>query len=166
MEPKAPAMKQADDGRLVRLIRKTRWAAMATVDETEPYVSWVAYVADENFSGFYLHLSKLAKHTRNLLENGKISVSITEPDSGEGDPQLLARLILQGRVELLERESEAYATNKARYIDRYPDSAMLFDFADFSLFRFVPELGRYVEGFASSHRITPERLKSVSQLAD
>ena len=161
---KQSAMKAADDGRLAALVRNTRWAAMATMDEKEPYVSWGAYVTDDDFSGFYLHLSKLAKHTRNLLSNGQVSLALSEQDSGEGDPQLLARLTLNGQIELLDRDSEAYQVNKERYIARYPDAEMLFDFADFSLFRFVPASGRYVEGFASSHRITPERLVAVSAL--
>ena len=157
-------MKQADEARLARLIRQTRWAAMATVAGGMPYVSWAAYVTDDDFSGFYLHLSRLAKHTRNMLDNGQLSLAISEPDGGEGDPQQLARLTLQGRVEVVERDSEAYPGARERYLARYPDAAMLFDFADFSLFRFVPETGRYVEGFASSHKITPARLQAVSRL--
>ena len=165
MEPKASAMKPAGDGRLARLIHAIRWAAMATVDESDPYVSWVASAPEEDFSCFYLHLSRLAKHTRNLLDNGKISLAISEPDSGEGDPQQLARLILQGHIEVVADDSDGYDAAKMHYLKRFPDAAMLFDFADFSLFRFVVETGRYVEGFASSHKVSPARLQRVSSLA-
>ncbi len=155
-------MRAADDRRLARLIDTTRWAAMATVDgSADPYVSWVAYALEEDRSCLYLHLSRLARHTRNLLDNGKLSLTISEPDSGEGDPQLLARLMLQGRVEEVARESDRYEAAKECYLARFADAAMLFDFADFSLFRFTPQTGRYVEGFASSHKITPARLQGL-----
>ncbi len=165
MKSDASAMKAADDERLARLIRSTRWAAMATVDAVDPYVSWVAYAPEENLSSLYLHLSHLAKHTRNLLENGKIAVAISEPDSGEGDPQQLARLILQGHIEVIGCDNELYPAAKARYLGRFPDALMRFGFADFALFRFVVEKGRYVEGFASSHKITTKRLERVARLA-
>ncbi len=164
-EPSSKAMKPLDEARLARLVGSTRWLAMATRGSGgEPLVSWVAWAPEADFSAFYLHLSRLARHTRNLLENGAISLALSEPDDGRADPQTLARLTLDGRVEALAPGEEGYEPARRCYLERLPEAEMLFQFSDFILFRFVPERGRYVEGFASSHRIDAGRLTAVAHL--
>lgn len=157
-------MKPLDEGRLRRLLCGQRWGCLGTLDEGRPFVSWVAYgVAGDG--SLLLHLSRLAKHTRNLLADGTaspiISLAISESDDGRSDPQTLARITLDGVVEQVARESAAYASGRDTYLERLPDAAMLFDFEDFSLFRLTPQAARYVEGFGSSHRLTAERLRSL-----
>lgn len=157
-------MKPLDEGRLRRLLREQRWACLGTLDEGKPFVSWVAYVVDGE-GALLLHLSRLAKHTRNLLSDGVaspiISLAISEGDDGRSDPQTLARVTLEGVVEPVARDSAAYQTGRECYLARLPDAAMLFDFEDFSLFRFIPQAARYVEGFGSTHRLTAERLRPL-----
>jgi hypothetical protein len=132
------------------------------MEGTKPYVAWVAYAVDADFGEFWLLLSKLARHTQNLLKEPEVSIAISEPDSGTGDPQQLARLMLQGRVEKIAPEDGRYSEVRERYLQRFPDAEQWFEFGDFSLFRFVPVTGRYVEGFASTHRVDRERLKAVA----
>lgn len=157
-------MKPLDEGRLRRLLCGQRWGCLGTLDEGRPFVSWVAYGVDGDGS-LLLHLSRLAKHTRNLLADGTaspiISLAISESDDGRSDPQTLARITLDGVVEQVARESAAYQAGRECYLERLPDAAMLFDFEDFSLFRLTPQAARYVEGFGSTHRLTAERLRSL-----
>ena len=154
------AMKPLDEGRLRRLLSEQRWACLGTLDEGRPFVSWVAYVVDGDGS-LLLHLSRLAKHTRNLLSDGAVSLAISEIDDGRSDPQTLARITLDGVVEVVARDSAAYPSGRGRYLARLPDAAMLFDFEDFSLFRLAPQAARYVEGFGSTHRLNGERLRQL-----
>jgi putative heme iron utilization protein len=160
---KQSAMKAMDPGRLAQLLRGQRWGCLGTQSEEGPYVSWVAFVAEEDFSGLVMHLSQLAKHTRNLVAQPRTSFALSEPDDGRGDPQQLARLTLQGTVAVVPPDSPDYERLKAYYLSRLPDAEMMFQFADFSLFRFEPSSGRYVEGFASSHAMTPEKLKTAAE---
>lgn len=153
-------MKPLDEGRLRRLLCEQRWASFGTLDEGRPFVSWVAYVVDED-GALLLHLSRLAKHTRNLLADGRVSWALSEADDGRSDPQTLARITLEGAVAVVERDSAAYQAGRECYLARLPAAAMLFDFADFSLFRLMPQSGYYVEGFGSSHRLTAEHLRSL-----
>jgi len=157
-------MKPMDSARLAQLLRGQRWACLGTQDKEQPYVSWVAFVAEAGFTGFVLHLSRLAKHTRNLETEPLVSLALSEPDDGQGDPQQLARLTLQGRVEPIGRDDERYEELKALYLARLPDAEMMFQFSDFSLYRFISESGRYVEGFASSHAINAEKLCAASKV--
>jgi len=137
--------------RLRRLVQQRRWAALATSDAAgNPMASMVGYVCGENAAVIYLHLSRLAAHTGNLLANGKAALVIGEDDSGDGDPQELARVTLQGRVSVVARASDEYRRARDRYLERLPASEQLFEFPDFILFRLDVDQARFVGGFAQA----------------
>ncbi len=154
-------MKPMNEDRLVALLHGQRWACLGTLDKGLPFVSWAAFALDK--SGLLLHLSRLAKHTRNIIVDSTVSISISEPDNGDSDPQQLARITLEGKALKLERESEEYRYGRNTYLARLPDAAMMFDFEDFSLFHFVPHSARYVEGFGSAHRLNAKQLNELIQ---
>ena len=116
----------------------------------------VAYVMDEDCQQAYLHLSQLASHTRNLLQQAAVALIIAQADPGEGDPQLLARLSLQGRMRLLGPDHPDYAMAKERYLGHFPDAAMRFDFTDFHLFEFNWQRARWIGGFGQACSFQPE----------
>ena len=156
-------MEQKDIDKLRQLIRSQRWAALATIKNGEPYCSMVAYACTADLSSLILHLSTLAPHTQRLLKNPAISIGITEPDSAVDDPQTLARATLTGTVKQISTAEENYDEYRQRYLARLPNSEMLFDFTDFSLFEFTPQKIRYVGGFARAHSISPEQLKEPTK---
>lgn len=136
---------------LQSLLTQQRWAALATVDTAcTPLASMVGYAMSETLDSATLHLSHLAAHTRNLLATPRAALVISAHDDGTGDPQQLPRATLQGRVEVIERESEMYHALRERYLQRLPDAAPLFDFPDFMLFRLAVEEIRFVGGFAQA----------------
>lgn len=139
--------------RLAGLIRTHRWAALATQGKDGPEASWVAYAWEADFSAFYLHLSRLASHTRNLLAEPLACLAITETDQAGQDPQQLARVSIQGRVVVVEREAADYRRCAERYQARLPDSVPLFEFGDFLLLRLCPVRARFVGGFAQAHTL-------------
>lgn len=153
-------MKPLDEVRLQRLLQGQRWGCLGTLEGGHPALSWVACALDGQ-GALLLHLSRLARHTRNLLVDGRVSLALTEPDDGRGDPQTLARITLDGVVEPLAGDNEAYHAARQCYLARLPDAEMLFGFKDFSLFKLTPQTARYVEGFGSSHRLTAEQLQAL-----
>lgn len=159
-------MKQEQKLALATLIRQQRWAGLATVDnEGQPLAAMVAYAYAADFSAFYIHISKLSQHTRNLLEQAKISLVITEPDKGEGNPQTLARVSISGEIEVVERNSLAYDSIKQTYLDHLPTAKPLFGFGDFILFQLNPESLRFVGGFAQAHSATAKTLLECAKLS-
>ena len=148
-----------------RLVLRERWAAIATLNEGAPLVSMVAYAPRPDLSSLILFLSEMSAHTRNLLEDPRASLAITTPDDHSGDPQLLPRVTLDGKAELLAPESRAYADAKALYLARFPDAAPRFDMADFHLFAFEPTSARYVGGFARALRLDAGRLREAARSA-
>lgn len=143
--------------RMQRLLREHRWAALATSDDTgNPMASMVGYVCGESAAVIYLHLSRLAAHTGNLLANGRAALVIGEDDSGDGDPQELARVTLQGRAAIVARDSDEYRRARDHYLERLPASERLFEFPDFILFRLDVEQARFVGGFAQARSFSAD----------
>lgn len=149
---------------LATLIRGQRWAALATLGAEGPEASHVAYALEGAFEGFLLHLSQLAAHTKHLLAEPRASLAIGEPDDGRADPQTLARVTLTGRVEPIERGSDDYRAAQAVYLARLPESAQLFGFADFRLFRLRPARARFVGGFAQARTFDAGALRAAGLL--
>jgi len=159
-------MKQEQKFALATLIRQQRWAGLATVDSKgQPLAAMVAYAYAEDFSAFYIHISKLSQHTRHMLEQPKISLIIAEPDKGEGDPQTLARVSISGGVKAIERDSATYESVKQTYLKRLPASEELFGFGDFVLFQLNPQSLRFVGGFAQAHSVTVKTLLESAKLS-
>jgi putative heme iron utilization protein len=146
---------------LVALIREQRWAALATTDDDgHPAASMVAYAVTPELDGLLLHLSRLAAHTRYLLERPKASLVLGEPDcDGRADPQTLGRVSIGGTVHPLAPESDAFNAAREHYLARLPEAAPRFEFSDFILLRFEIETLRYVGGFAAAHSFEGEALR-------
>lgn len=155
-------MESHDLAAVVRLIRAERWAALATLSEGAPFGSLVAYAPEPDLAGFVLHLSRLAPHTHNLLSDPRASLAICEPDSGGEDPHTIARLSVQGVVEVVSPETLEYAAARDLYLQRLPEAERLFGFSDFVLFRLVPKEVRYVGGFARALSLSAAELRAAA----
>ena len=115
----------------------------------------VAYALDADADAFLLHLSRLAPHTRNLLERPEASLVITQADNDAvEDPQTLARVTISAMAQSVERNSGRYQAARRAYLERLPTAEQLFGFADFVLFRLVPTEARFVGGFAQAHTLS------------
>lgn len=145
------------------LIRNRHWAALATQGPEGPEASWVAYVPEADFGGFLLHLSTLAAHTRNLLADPRAGLAISEPERDGEDPQTLARVMIQGRIVVLSRNSEDYQEASRRYQEQLPGSASRFEFGDFLLLRLTPARIRFVGGFARAYTLDDIALRAAVQ---
>jgi len=141
------------------LIQNQRWAALASLGGEEPIASQVAYAVQPDFSGYLLHLSQLASHTRALLDKGSANLSISEPDDGRNNPQTLARVTLFGRARPLTSSDTDYTAAKNLYLKRLPTSEPLFGFSDFLLFEVSIEKVRHVGGFGAARTLEGQRLR-------
>jgi putative heme iron utilization protein len=156
---------QVAEQTLARLIRETRVAALGTLHDGEPNLAMVAYAFAEDFSAFYIHVSKLGKHTVDMENDPRVSLLITETDERRADPQTLARLSIRGIAEILPRTAPNYAQIKKTYLERFPESEQLFSLGDFNLWKITPKSGRFVAGFGRAFNLVPEALRNVSTLA-
>ena len=111
---------------LARLLRTQRVAALGTLRDTAPLVSMVLYVAAADLSAVYIHVSHLAQHTQALRQDRRVSLMIVEPDSGEMDPQTLARVSICGDATETPPTAGNYEDVKSAYLAKFPRAAVTF----------------------------------------
>lgn len=103
-----------------------------------PYATVVPYALDERHRPI-LCISALAEHTKNLLADPRVSLSIVQP--GAEDVQSAPRLTLVADTRRIQPDS----ATRARYLRYHPDAAQLLSL-DFSFFRLDPKRIRYIGG--------------------
>ena len=157
-------MDSASERTLARLIRETRIVALGTLHDGEPNLAMVAYSFAEDFSAFYIHVSKLGKHTTDMENDPRVSLLIAETDDRRADQQTLARVSLRGTAEILPRDESGYSQVRENYLARFPEAEQLFSLGDFNLWKITPKSGRFVAGFARAFNLVPEALRNVSSL--
>jgi len=123
-----------------RLIRRSGHVCLASVLDGGPYASLVAVACDVVGNPLLL-LSDLARHTRNIRDDPRVSLLF---DGTEGYPDPLAgpRLSFVGRAEAIADEAA-----RARFVARHPSASAYAEFADFRLYRVTGERGHLVAGF-------------------
>jgi putative heme iron utilization protein len=133
------------------LAEEVRTGVLLTLRNGRPFGSHVPYVFGEQWSRAYIHVSRLALHTEHLLQDARVGLFISEPDRPEKNPSALRRMNLQGEAVLLNVGAPNYAEVKERYLARFPQSAMMFSFADFSLWELRLQDAHLVLGFGQAY---------------
>jgi len=145
-----------DADALALLIRKERIAHLGTLRGGAPLVSMTLYLPDESFSAFYVHVSRLAWHTQDMLQDARVALSIAETDDGRADPFTLMRVSIRGEaLQIPEGPKEAW-------LARFPQQAINFELADFSFWKITPRDARFVAGFGRIHNLSAEALRAAS----
>lgn len=143
---------------LSRLLGRCRIGALGTLRDNGPFVSMTPVALAEDSSMFIINVSRLAHHTQDMLKDARVSLMLVEADSGEGDPQTLARLTIRGEAAEMPKDTPAYAQARATYLAKFPGAEITFQLGDFGLWKIVPEIGRYVAGLGRTYNITVEDL--------
>jgi putative heme iron utilization protein len=152
-------MDSDDSGLLAGLIRKERIAHLATLRDGGPMASMTLYLPAPDFSAFYVHVSRLAWHTQDMLKDARVALSIAETDDRRADPFRLMRVSIRGSAALFpDSNSEV----KKAYLAKYPEQAINFTLADFSFWRIAPRDARFVAGFGRIHNVSAEELKRAA----
>jgi heme iron utilization protein len=125
-----------------RLLRQIRHGSLATLDRETgyPYASLVNFATDLTGQPV-IFISRLARHTYNLLSTPKASLLAARLPSS-GDVLTGARVTVLGDFEPVAREDLA-----GRYGDHHPQARMYLDFPDFSFWRLKAKLVHGVAGF-------------------
>jgi heme iron utilization protein len=133
-----------DAASAIHLLHRTSFGALATQASRMPgypFATALPFVPDEAHCPVFL-LSGLAEHTKNLLENPRASLLVTDPDQ----PTVLEspRMTIVGDVQRFD----ASPALRARYVRYQPDAAQYLELGDFAFYRLVPKRVRYIGGFA------------------
>lgn len=135
----------------IKLVEEVRTGVLLTLREGRPFGSHVPYVFGEHWTRAYIHVSRLALHTEHLLRDPRVGLFVSEPDRQGKNPLSLRRMNLQGEAVLLNVDAPDYVEVKARYLARFPQSAMMFGFADFALWELRLQDVHLVLGFGQAY---------------
>jgi len=126
------------------LLRRSRQGALATLvpGSGDPYCSLVNVASHPDGSPILL-ISRLARHTQNILSDSRVSLMVDE--RAEGDPLEGARIMLAGRAE--QAAADEVAGLSRRYLAAHPSAEAFVEFKDFSFFRIKPSGAHLVAGF-------------------
>ncbi|HEX4846329.1 MAG TPA: pyridoxamine 5'-phosphate oxidase family protein [Geothrix sp.] len=154
MDPNTEAMLQA-------LLMGTPVAALGTLHEGAPFVSMAPVAPAPDGSGYLIHVSRLAQHTRDLLADARVSLLFMAPLTEDQDPLALPRLTLQGTAEELPADSAAREAAAEAYLARFPQAEMTLGLWDFSFFLLRPVTGRLVLGFGRALSLDASQIRAA-----
>lgn len=135
----------------VDLAEEVRTGVLLTLRNGRPFGSHIPYVFSEHWTRAYIHVSRLALHTEHLLRDPRVGLFVSEPDRPGKNPLALRRMNLQGEAVLLNAGASDYAEVKERYLARFPQSAMMFGFADFALWELRLQDAHLILGFGQAY---------------
>lgn len=136
---------------LLGMLTRQRVLALAVLVEGEPAIGLLPFAITAGFDALLVNASDLARHTRGLTPGARFDALVHEPETSEADPLQIPRVTLRGHVVLRDPESAEYLDDEQRYLDRFPDAAMIVrELGGFRIYRLQLEAGRYVSGFAGS----------------
>lgn len=147
---------------LATLIRGQRIAHLATLRGGAPMASMTLYLPAADFGAFYVHVSRLAWHTQDMAQDGRVALSIAEADDGRADPFTLQRVSIRGNAAQLRNEAPENENLKAQWLTCFPEQAINFQLADFAFWRIVPTDARFIAGFGRIHNLSAAVLAACS----
>ncbi|EPO0012279.1 heme utilization protein HutZ [Vibrio alginolyticus] len=146
--------------------QERRTLQLATVDaEGRPNVSYAPYV--QNQEGYFVLISKIARHARNLLENPNVSLMMIEDE--ESSKQLFARkrLTFDAVANVVERDTAMWQQVVGQMKERFGEIIDgLSQLEDFVLFNLKPESGLFVKGFGQAYQVSGDDLVDFVHLQE
>ena len=147
---------------LKNLILQERLAHLATLRNGAPMVSMTLYLPERDFSAFHVHVSRLAWHTQDMLQDARVALSVSETDDRRADPFTLMRVTIRGDSLNLPNEGPEFSRLKTSWLERFPAQAINFELADFSFWKISPRDARFVAGFGAIHNISAQELARIA----
>ncbi|KGY10140.1 MULTISPECIES: heme utilization protein HutZ [Vibrio] len=146
--------------------QERRTLQLATVDEQgRPNVSYAPFV--QNQDGYFVLISEIARHARNLQVNPSVSIMMIEDE--ESSKQLFARkrLTFDAVASVVERDSEQWQQVIKQMQQRFGEIIDgLSQLQDFVLFNMKPEQGLFVKGFGQAYQVSGDDLVDFVHLQD
>ncbi|UQV24631.1 heme utilization protein HutZ [Vibrio sp. J383] len=146
--------------------QERRTLQLATVDEEgRPNVSYAPFV--QNQEGYFVLISDIARHARNLKANPQVSLMMIEDE--ESSKQLYARkrLTFDAQASIVERETELWTQVIGQMQERFGEIIDgLSQLQDFSLFNLKAENGLFVKGFGQAYQVSGDDLVDFVHLQE
>ena len=126
-----------------------------------PHASYAPYLRDG--VDFYVYVSQLAAHTRNLHEQGRVCVFFVEDESEASSPFARRRATFYCTAQEVPRDSDGFAPVMDALAGKFGAlvEKTLRHLTDFRLYRLTPHKAAYVAGFGRAFVIEGEDLDQL-----
>ncbi|MBP6498098.1 MAG: pyridoxamine 5'-phosphate oxidase family protein [Campylobacteraceae bacterium] len=137
-------------------------AVIGTLDKDHlPFSSYAPYIYDTN--RFYVYISDIATHAKNIQANPKASLFFIEDESKTDNLFARKRISLQCDSVKITRSSERFEEVLALFAQKF-DAKMvetLKKMTDFNLFEFKVTYGEATFGFGKAYLIGGEQMNEL-----
>ena len=148
---------------LVKFLENFKSTVLSTIDqEGLPFTSYAPFIKVEG--KYYVYLSAMAKHTKNLEKNQNISLFFIEDENSCENIFARKRAILQCNSKKLPRDTEEFDKLIEIFEQTHGQTMkMLKKMTDFSIYEFSPFKGEAVFGFGEAYNIGGENFDELLQ---
>ena len=149
------------------LLSNMKSIMLSTVDKDNlPNASYAPSVIDDD-GNFFIYISKLSKHTRNLLQKNEVSIMIIEDESHSDNLFARKRFTIKAESINIERDSDEWIEKIDLMENKFGESiSYLRNLTDFFMFKLTPASGLLVYGFARAFHFTGAKLDEIVYLND
>lgn len=139
---------------------------LATVDENgRPNVSYAPFVQNQN--GYFVLISQIARHARNLEVNPHASIMMIEDEDNAKLLFARKRLTFDAVATVVERNSEQWQQVITQMKERFGEIIDgLSQLEDFVLFNLKAEQGLFVKGFGQAYQVSGDDLVDFVHLQE
>ncbi|MCW9710283.1 heme utilization protein HutZ [Avibacterium sp. 21-586] len=140
------------------LKQQCRTVMLATVDEQgNPNVSYAPFVLNEK--GYYIFISDIARHARNLKKNPNVSLMLIEDESISRQIFARRRLSFDATATIVEYGTDEWNIGTQAIKEKHGEIMNeLTTMEDFTLFNLIPKKGLFVKGFGQAFSVDPSDL--------
>jgi heme iron utilization protein len=135
-------------------IKKFQTVVIGTIDTNNlPFSSYAPYIYDQN--KFYIYISDIATHAKNLKENPNISLFFIEDESSSKNLFARKRISLQCVSKIIKRKTQRFEEVMQLYNKKFDSSmvTMLKNMTDFNLYESEVKSGEATFGFGEAYTI-------------
>ena len=136
-----------------QLIKNQKTLLLATLShQGNADISYAPYVREE--STFYIFVSELAKHTKNLLAYPQASILFIQAEAEAGNLFARQRLTLDCQVREIHDTDPLYAKQLQTMSETFGEIVnVLRSLPDFHLLALIPSHGQFVAGFGKTFAV-------------
>ena len=149
----------------LNFLKKFRSLQLSTIGKNgRPESSYAPFVVDQN-NQFYIYISALARHTKNLLHDSRVGIMFIEPEEQAENIFARKRLTFDCDAEIVVRETQDWMRIMSLFddIDRELMQTLRM-LADFQLIRLKANSGLFVKGFGKAYEISGEKMDQLSHV--
>jgi heme iron utilization protein len=127
-----------------------------------PFGSITPYCVDDRTHPV-IYISTIAQHTRNILADPRVSLTVVENNVESDDVQSRGRVTYVADARPVTKDE---ASVRSRYFRHFPSSRQYDQTHDFAFFRLLPQRIRFIGGFGQIFWIEPEEFSSQNPFLD